>query len=434
MSVSNSWRIDHAILPIGTGLLIVALAGSVWALTLRERVNKRLYLEYEVHKKLTALTDLARTQELSEDDILKVIGFGVYTSEGTAISLYGKAPVSVTPIGPVSPTSSFELGDLTVTMIRALGGDLPGRRMMMGMDRSGRQRNQSPLNELDLPGNSAQAMVNPVPAIAYLEYSTVGFKADEAMLIITAIIITLALAGLYTVLIVMYRRYLVARERETKDRELVELGQAARTIAHEIKNPLGVIRIQCGILRRGADESTAASLSVIDSEALRLADLADRIRTYLKSGDHDASVIGARAFSERFAVRYQEIIDARIEVEDDATISIDENRITAALDNIISNAMEAAASATDRPLLVVTVKQHKLVVSVHDRGPGVPARDLGRIFEPFYTTKERGSGLGLALARKNIEASGGTIEYTDRPGGGAVFTVAFPLAGHVQAT
>jgi signal transduction histidine kinase len=52
---------------------------------------------------------------------------------------------------------------------------------------------------------------------------------------------------------------------------------------------------------------------------------------------------------------------------------------------------------------------------------------LPRLFEPFNTTKPKGSGLGLALARKNIEAFGGTVSYADRPGGGAIFTVSLPL-------
>ncbi len=433
MKSSTTWRLDHAILPLGAGLLIIALAASVWMLTLRERVNKRLYLEYEVYKTLTALTDLARTQELGEDDKKNVLGFGVYSAEGSPLTLFGKAPASMTNIDHLAAASSFSLGDASVVIIRTLGGDLPGRRMMMGMDRTGRQRNQTATGETGVPGGIVQGLGSTVPAIAYLEYSTVGFKAEEAMLAVSAVIITLTLIGLYTVLMVMYRRYLVARERETKNRELVELGQAARTIAHEIKNPLGVIRIQCGILRRGADELTAASLSVIDSEALRLAELADRIRTYLKSGDHDATELDVRAFVEKFSLRYNDVIDVDMEVENGVLVSMDEHRITAAFDNIISNAMESSAVAAERPLLSVFVKQHKLVCSISDRGPGVPAKDVKRIFEPFYTTKERGSGLGLALARKNVEASNGTLEYSDRPGGGAVFTVTFPLAGRMKS-
>jgi two-component system sensor histidine kinase HydH len=402
-------------------------------LTVRERVNKRLYLEYEVYKTLTALTDLARTQELGEDDKKNVVGFGIYSAEGNPLTLYGKAPASMMNIDHLAAASSFSLGDASVVIIRTLGGDLPGRRMMMGTDRSGRLRNQGAMGETGIPGNAVQGFAGTVPAIAYLEYSTGGFKAEEAMLVVAAVIITLTLIGLYAVLMVMYRRYLVARDRETKNRELVELGQAARTIAHEIKNPLGVIRIQCGILRRSADESTAAGLSVIDSEALRLAELVDRIRTYLKSGDHDVNEVSARVFVERFSVRYRDVIDVDLGVEEGIIICVDESRITAALDNIISNAIEASAQVSDRPLLSVQLKQHKFVCSVSDRGPGIPARDVQRIFEPFYTTKERGSGLGLALARKNIEASNGTLEYSDRPGGGAVFTVTFSLASRIES-
>jgi len=415
--------LSRAVVPLGAGILVLALTASVWALTLRERANKRLYLEYEVHKSVTSLSDLARIETLSEDDFKNVLAFGLYALDGTAIYRYGNAPLSMDIPGPFAAPSRFVLGESSVTLMRALGGELPGRRMMMGTDRTGRMRNQAAPS---LPPAAADPQAR-VPAFSFIEISTEGFRAEEMLSLASAVGTTLALVCLWIVIVAMNRRYAAAKSREARDRELVELGQAARTIAHEIKNPLGVIRIQCGILRKGANETTIAGLAVIDDEAQRLAELADRIRRFLKSGDEGSMPMPVRRYLSDFSARYAGVLEADIDVGDEAIVSIDEARMTEALDNIVNNAIEAGAEAVEKPRMEVRIKAHRLHVSILDRGPGVEAQDVGRIFEPFFTTKARGSGLGLALARKNVQASGGEVTYAARPDGGSIFTVTLPL-------
>ena len=419
MDDSVTRRLGRAVVPLGAGVLVLALVASLWALTIRERANKRLYLEYEVYKAMTALSDLARMQTAVDDDVKNVIAFGLYAPDGTAIAVYGDAPAEMEPENRAMPPSRFSVGDSSAVLIRSMGGDLPGRRMMGG-DAPGRMRG-------GFPPEPAVSMAR-MPSFAYIEYSTEGLKAEEAALLLAAAIATAALAGLYALIVAMNRRYAASKEREAKDRELVELGQAARTIAHEIKNPLGVIRIQCGILRRGADEATVSGLTIIDDEAIRLADLADRIRRFLKSGDDGVAPVAAGRFLADFIGRYAGVVEADIDIDDGAVIDIDQGRITEALDNIVANALEASAGAPEKPRLEARARQRRLTVAVLDRGKGVAPDSLGRVFAPFFTTKERGSGLGLALARKNVRASGGELSYADRPGGGAMFTVSIPLS------
>ncbi len=433
MRMKHRGWLDRSLLPAGTGLLVIALAASVWTLTLRERANRRLYLEYEVYKSVTVLAELVRSRALLAGDVENVLAFGVYTPEGQAITIYGAAPETMDPLSSETPLSRFEIRDSSVLLVRAIGGDQPNRRMMMGTDRPGRMRGMTlPETPQGLDpgpiGRGFDDLIQPgrLPALAYIEYSTSGFKKDENIRILTASAISLVLFGLYGGFLGMYRRYLASKDRETRDRELVELGQAARTIAHEIKNPLGVIRLQCGILRRGADEATVAGLAVIDDEALRLAALADRIRTYLKSGG-EAREVEAGRFITSFAARYQGTLDIEVDVDSASMLEIDEARVVDALDNIVSNALEVSMEPGGKPRLEARIRSRHLLVSILDRGPGVPPERVPRLFEPFNTTKPRGSGLGLALARKNIEAFGGSVSYADRPGGGAVFTASLPL-------
>jgi len=427
MEDSVTRRLGRASVPLGAGVLVLALVASLWALTVRERANKRLYLEYEVYKAMTALSDLVRMQTPVDEDIKNVIAFGLYAPDGSAIAVYGDAPQEMELDDRAS--SRFSVGASSAILIRSMGGDLPGRRMM-GSDAPGRRMMGG-----DAPGRMRGGLsldpavpVGIMPSFAYIEYSTEGLKAEEAALLLAGLIATAALAGLYALIVAMNRRYAVSKEREAKDRELVELGQAARTIAHEIKNPLGVIRIQCGILRRGADEATTSGLAIIDDEAMRLADLADRIRRFLKSGDEGVGPVAADRFLADFVGRYAGVVEADVDLGSGAVIEIDEARITEALDNIVANALEASSGSGDRPRVEARTRQRRLTICVLDRGPGIPPERVGRVFEPFFTTKERGSGLGLALARKNVRASGGELSYADRPGGGAEFTVSIPLS------
>ncbi len=438
-------RLGRLALPLGAGALMLALTASLWALTLRERANRRLYLEYEVHKVVTAMTDLARLGNLEADDVADVIGFGLYSADGSAVSLYGDAPASIDAAAIGYAPSSFSLGESSVVMVRSIGGDLLGRRNMMGPERmapergprwrdamQGRQGSAAGLPPPSPPPTGgeagADAWTGSLPAISYIEYSTQGFLAEQRLFLLLAVAATVAIAGLYLMLLAMNRGYAEAKDREARDRELVELGQAARTIAHEIKNPLGVIRIQCGLLKRGAPEGTVAGLSIIDDEALRLAALADRIRGFLKSGEAAAERIDARGYLAEFAARYRGSLESAVDVGAGVATLADPARLTEALDNLVSNAIDAGRGAAEPPRLEASVRSRRLTISVLDRGGGVPADMADRIFEPFFTTKERGSGLGLALAKKNVEACGGRIAYADRPGGGAAFTVSLPLA------
>ena len=428
-------RFERIALPVGTGILIIALVASIWALVLRERSTKRLYLEYEVYKAITALTDLVRSQSLVPEDIRNVLGFGLYAADGSSITTYGNAPATLVSIDPLAPSFRYADGKTSIVLIRTLGGDLPGRRMVPGMDRGGRMRGSSvPAMPSMPPGQMGWGLgMDPArsperaPVLAFIDYSIGSFKAEETMMLVVAALATIALGALYAVIVAMYKRYRAAKVREAKDRELVELGQAARTIAHEIKNPLGIIRIQCGLMRKGADKDTAAGLALIDGEAVRLAELADRIRTYLKSGEKQESVVAAAPYLESFAKRYQGVVDFKLSLQGTERVRVDAARLTDALDNIIANAVEASPPGSEAPCVEAGFHQHSLVIAVMDRGPGIPTENRSRIFEPFFSTKTRGSGLGLALARKNVESSGGSIVYSDRPGGGTMMTVAIPL-------
>jgi len=288
--------------------------------------------------------------------------------------------------------------------------------------------------------------------IVWMDYSVEGFSRERAQLFIVAGIISLMLLGLYTVLIRVSRRNEDLKARETETRELVQLGEAARTLVHEIKNPLGIMRIQTAKIRRASavpglsDEGEgrepqakramqlAEAADSIDGEIMRLSGLADRIREFLKPGPLNIRALELGRFLKAFGERYRDLGEAGVELNLDlppgegAWAAADEEKLFGALDNIMRNAIEAAElqPVGDRRIaLRLERREVSWVITVMDSGAGIDSESAGRIFDPFFTTTEKGSGIGLALSKRYVESFGGKLEYEGRsPLGGAAFSIA----------
>ncbi|MEO8875140.1 MAG: ATP-binding protein, partial [Polyangiaceae bacterium] len=109
------------------------------------------------------------------------------------------------------------------------------------------------------------------------------------------------------------------------------------------------------------------------------------------------------------------------------SMQIDEARLTRALQNIVQNAI-LATPESEKIDLTISELSGDVVLTVRDRGPGIPAGSEAHIFEPFMTTRVRGTGLGLPVARRIAEQHRGTLVGENDPDGGAVFRLRFPRA------
>jgi two-component system sensor histidine kinase HydH len=110
------------------------------------------------------------------------------------------------------------------------------------------------------------------------------------------------------------------------------------------------------------------------------------------------------------------------------TITADHVRLTQALMNLVINAMQAV-SRKGRIEVTVVANNEAVQLTVHDNGPGIPPEKLAAIFDPYFTTKPEGSGLGLWIAQQIVTAHTGSLKARNDPGGGAVFTMILPLKG-----
>lgn len=400
----------------------------VWALALRELSLRRTLLEFEAHRALTALTDLVREGQAGEPSLRDVLGFGLYAEDGARLYAYGSAPERFVPLRYADDAgfrAGVRLSRGSIVLVRALG-------VLSGM-RRGAMRG-SPWSEA-MPAPMARmhrpVQGEPVPVYAYIEYDRASLSRARVAILATAVAATALLAALWCFVGSLYLRYARYRDEEVRNRELVELGEAARVIAHEIKNPLGVMRIQCAVLRRSLASEATKGVDILEDEIARIDRMAERVRDFLRSPGPEPAPIDLGVFLRGVGERY----GAALELSEPPAVGkamalAEEDGLRALLDNLIANAAEASGKSdcAEPPRLSLRRQKRAWAVELADRGPGVPAELRPRLFEPFFTTKERGTGLGLALARKHARAWGGDLGYAPRQGGGAVFTLVLRAA------
>jgi two-component system, NtrC family, nitrogen regulation sensor histidine kinase NtrY len=225
-----------------------------------------------------------------------------------------------------------------------------------------------------------------------------------------------------------------AREHELESERLRAFREVARRVAHEIKNPLTSMRIavdQLGRVGGQAGERTTLAVEVLAAETGRLNRLAREFADFGRLPEGAQSDVDLVELLEELG---------RTAVPDGVHVSVRANGgrrgllgyydpLRHAFSNLLRNASEAmdghgqidvgvtGDAATDRGALVVTVADH---------GAGIPEALRQRVFEPYFTTKNDGTGLGLALVRQTLEAHRATIRVEETPGGGATFTIVFP--------
>jgi two-component system, NtrC family, sensor kinase len=229
------------------------------------------------------------------------------------------------------------------------------------------------------------------------------------------------------------------QEREhrlIRSERLATVGRMAAQIAHEVRNPLSSIGLNAELLGdeladRG--DEPRKLIASISSEVDRLTEITE---TYLRFArlprpKLESESLGAIVASVVELAR-GELAQAGVTLAVDVApqlpdIAADEAQLRQALINLIRNAREAMTVGGKR--LEISVRHEppgQVVVRIADSGPGIGDADIGKIFDPFFSTKERGTGLGLALVHQIVVDHGGRIEVASPPGGGATFTLSFP--------
>ncbi|MGH7354546.1 MAG: ATP-binding protein, partial [Candidatus Rokuibacteriota bacterium] len=232
-------------------------------------------------------------------------------------------------------------------------------------------------------------------------------------------------------------------ERQRAER-IAYFEMLGSTIAHEIKNPLVAIKTFAQLIprRRGDDRFVEDFSRITTREILRMEELLDRLRALSRPSDRPLHPLDLRVpigeAIEFLAPAYAEKRVTLTAALGEAVCGVlgDHAELEQLCLNLLMNALEATATGGNVRIDLTRSDSH-VRVSVADSGSGIPVELIARIFDPFITTKQRGTGLGLAVSTQIAQAHGARLRAANRPAGGAIFTLEFPAtvttAGTVSA-
>lgn len=224
------------------------------------------------------------------------------------------------------------------------------------------------------------------------------------------------------------------QEEVRRKEKLAALGGMAAGIAHEIRNPLSSIKGFAKYFEgQSAEGSEARELAgVMAKEVDRLNRVITELLEFAKPSDLKPRPTDVNALVEhslRLIRQDAEGRNIRIEFAQDShlpRVDIDPDRFTQALLNLYLNAIQAMDDGGTLAVRASADGASGIRIEVEDSGKGIPAESLGRIFNPYFTTKPSGTGLGLAIVHKVIEAHGGEIKVKSVPGHGTAFHIFIP--------
>jgi nitrogen fixation/metabolism regulation signal transduction histidine kinase len=227
-------------------------------------------------------------------------------------------------------------------------------------------------------------------------------------------------------------------------------GEVARRLAHEIKNPLTPIQLSAERMRRrflssmnerDAEIMDRATRTIV-SQVETMQQMVNAFSEYARAPEMRVTRFSLNQLVTEVADLYRsqdkpvEIgldLDSHIE-----TIEADRGRVRQILNNLLTNALEALDNVVSPKLEIVSRLESGgdaayAVVTVCDNGPGFQRELLGRVFDPYVTSKPKGTGLGLAIVKKIVEEHGGRIDADNRPEGGARVRVVLPVKASTRS-
>jgi PAS domain S-box-containing protein len=237
------------------------------------------------------------------------------------------------------------------------------------------------------------------------------------------------------------RQLLEAQEELVRKEKLAVLGQVAGSVGHELRNPLGVMSNAVYFLQTvlsDADETTREYLGIIKGEIATsehiVADLLDSVRTKpprpeaVSVEELIGQILGKSAIPPTVTVRLD--IPSTI-----PPLRVDAMQIHQVIRNLISNGVEAMPEGGALEIRAAENEAAKsITVSVRDTGTGIAPEQMALLFQPLYTTKARGIGLGLVVVKNLTEANGGSVEVQSEPGKGTTFSVTLPCGSPTMET
>lgn len=441
------WGFFAVALVLGTALLVSSITSWLGARTLLDTVI-RGQAEDLHHALQRHVNERPRRGPPRDEELERFIE--EHTDAGLRyVALLGPDDVPLAAAGttvdprPLRPGEMRVLGDL-VQVSFALHP--PGMDEKKAMEV---KQGLGPLDGLGPPGPGPRRHPPPL-VLEFRPEAALALRARARRDLVVGVTVAVALMLAAAVFWRLSRRAQAVEARLGQQRHLAALGEMSAVLAHEIRNPLASLKGHAQLLAERVEDDPALARKVarIVDEAQRLETLTHGLLDFARTGRLELAEADPAALLRRCADACTQAAcgaggDAHegpprgvtVEVEAigaPARWHLDTPKLERVLGNLLDNAAQAAPGATVQARVHGDARH--LVFEVRDHGPGVPPEERARIFEPFHTTRTRGTGLGLAVARRIVEQHGGTIEVLDAPGGGACFRVTLPARGHADAS
>ncbi|MGE5280480.1 MAG: sensor histidine kinase, partial [Deltaproteobacteria bacterium] len=232
------------------------------------------------------------------------------------------------------------------------------------------------------------------------------------------------------------REELRRKERELADaRRLADVGTLAATVAHELRNPLAAIRMAAyNIRRKAANPALSGHLENIEAKIEDSEQIITNLLFYSRMRPPVFAPVALESLLEECLREVEHrhgnngaAVLRRFEDLADVTIEADAVQMKELFSNLLNNAFEALEGGKGMVEVAAGRENNMLRVAVRDSGRGIAAHNLERIFEPFFSDKARGTGLGLTVSRQIAVFHGGEIRVASREGAGTTVTVSLPI-------
>ncbi|GAB4375856.1 MAG: hypothetical protein Kow0042_21620 [Calditrichia bacterium] len=236
---------------------------------------------------------------------------------------------------------------------------------------------------------------------------------------------------IFALIILFATRRLFRLESQIKEQErLAQMGQMAASVAHEIRNPLSIMRGATDVLKKKYQDSGDELFAYILSEVDRLNRLVENFLRFSKTQKLNIESVSPKAIIEETC---RILSDQRIAVnvpDDLPHVRADRDALRQVLINLIQNAVDALheSGRVEISALVSQNRRKQVTIRVEDNGQGIPPEVLKKIWEPFFSTKARGSGLGLTISKQLTEQMGGKIKIHSRENQGTIVQIFLPCA------
>lgn len=396
-------------------LLTLFLTGSVlWLLFVHEQQSHLdEVFQYQTERLGDELVRVTLLGQLPPTLPADIVGFGLYTRTGEALVQYGEAPAEL-----VLPPMNGGAGRDGRVFRQAGLGVLD---FLKRLDRPG------PMMVTDDEGEADHQPRRLGGAALFLRLKEDSLLSQGVAWTAAAVLGPLVWAAFLVFIGWLWNRSRQYQAAISNNRELLQFAEAARTLSHEIKNPLAAILLQTALLKRSAGAEPPQELILIEEETQRINHLVSRVREFLKDPSGQPVVVDLGEALASLLERFAEPIRWNREPGQSWRVSFDPHRLRSVLENLLKNAVESGPDA--RPEVRLSHPKAGWVrFEVLDSGAGFTGASLKEASTPFFTTKIQGSGIGLSITESFVKAAGGALKWENRPEGGARVYIDLPEA------